>query len=396
MKAAAMRQALRWAVLLVGAVLIASPAWAFQYADCKGRACAWNEMPVAYAIQKPLGVSIDDDAAVAEIQASFNRWDHQHQTLCAPLGFTYQGRLETNKPQAQDFKNVVSFQSANWWLSPEALAVTVMYYDTAGWLREADIVFNAEDYHWTTDESDESKNRYAIRPTLTHEVGHFWGLDHSEETMATMYAYYKASIVAEDLDEDDIRGAAERYCESALPTDDADEQNDSFAFFADLGERTEITARLYDDDWYRLDLQAGKRLKLIVADESPERYKRLELYDLQGDRVDEQDCHGDCAQVLGEAGAARRVALRILGGFDNHGVETARYTVRFKQVLPGDEGQLSDDDSVDETDDADSGGGNRCGCAVGVGESPADLGFAALAVLAGLAAWRRLARRRGL
>lgn len=385
-----MRRAIFGAVLLLGGLLLAVPASAFQYADCNGHPCAWQSMPPAYEIQEPLGVDIEDEAAVEEIQASFNRWDFNHQTFCAPLAFDYQGRTATKKPTVQDYHNVISFRTSNWLVSADALAITLLYSDSSGKLREADIVFNAVNYRWTAGESDTADNLYSIRATLTHEAGHFWGLDHSSDKFATMNAYYKPNIVVEDLDEDDIRAAAERYCDTPLPADDADEQNDSFSYFADLGDRTEVTdRRLYDDDWYRLDLKQGKRLKLIVTDESPDRYKRLELYDLQNNLVDEQDCIGDCAQALGEAGEARRVALRITGGFDHHTVETARYDIRFAQVKPGDEGNLTDDDSADTAVDAQGGNGRGCGCAVGAGRSEADWGFAATALLLGAALLRR-------
>jgi MYXO-CTERM domain-containing protein len=361
MEAMAMRRGLIGG-LFVLALLAAAPAWAYEYSDCGGTDCRWDGMPIRYYVRDPLGVDLDEDRALAEIRASFDRWDHRHQTLCEPLSFDYQGRFESNEGSEQNLKNVVYFETGYWPFGGEALAVTLLWYDQDGFLREADIAFNAGDYLWTTETADPANNVYGVRQTLTHEAGHVWGLDHSADKYATMYAYYKSNIAPEDLDYDDIAGAADRYCGELPPADDLDEPNDSYAYFGELdGVTTLDNRRLYDDDWYRLTLAEGMRLKLTVTDESPKRYKSLELRDLDGNLVDQQRCDGDCAQALGDAGAERRVALVIRGDFDEHQVETTRYTIRLKQVLPGDEGPLTDDDGGDDDDDS----GRGCLCHAG-------------------------------
>lgn len=368
---------------------------AFDYADCGGQACRWGDYPIEYHIAEPLGVSLDETIALAEIQASIERWSAGRQTLCEPLSFSYSGRAPAGAPGTYDGRSVVSFITDDWLWGDETLALTALWYNDAGTVQEADIAFNAVDYQWATGAEVEGDGVYALRPTLTHEAGHFWGLGHSLERRATMYAYYLTRNAAEDLDEDDIRGAAERFCDEPLPADDSFEQNDVFAFPARM---EEVAAgdelRLYDDDWFVMQLASDRRVKVTVRDESTARYKILELYNENGECVDAQDCYGDCAQALGAAGEERWVKLRVAGDFDNQALETARYRLTVEQVVPGQEGELTDDDDggagaadADGDDDDD----DNCGCGVG---ATTDLRNQALCLIISLLIPVGLRRRR--
>ncbi|HPM77766.1 MAG TPA: matrixin family metalloprotease [bacterium] len=362
---------IRLGAALVLTLAAATNAGAFAFTDCNGVACDWASLPVSYSIWEPLGVDGDEEALLAEIRASFDRWAHDRQTFCKPLGFTYNGRIGTGQRAANDGRNIVFFETDYWPYGAQALAVTSCWYDQSGTFVDCDIAINAVNFAWTVDGAGGS---FSLRETLTHEVGHFWGLDHSANSAATMYTYYKPQIAADDLDEDDIRAAAQRFCDGMPPADDAEEQNDSAQLARVLDNRFELTdLRLYDDDWWQFTLAAGMRVKATVADDHPERFKRLELYDADGHRLGAERCDGDCAQALGEAGDERIVSLRVTGEFDEHAVQPERYHLTIEQVAPGDEGELTDDDETTGDDDDDDDG---CGCAVG-----GDRGDAAVAGL---------------
>jgi Matrixin len=382
-------------VLLLAALalVVAAPAGAFEYADCNGLPCQWDTYPISFSIRDPLGVDLPEQATLKVLEDAVMRWNAGRQTFCAPLEFSYQGRITVGDPDARDSRNIVFFESDDWPHPKEALAVTTLWFDGGGKLREADIGFNAVDWTWSLDEANPPEGLYSVKPTLTHEAGHFWGVGHSDLRDATMYAYYKPATNAEDLDEDDIQAAALRFCGEAVPSDDGFEQNDSYFHALPLEDRTELAdLRLYDDDWFRLTLAEGRRLKVTVVDEEPGRYKSLELYGADGAPLDRQPCDGDCAQALGEAGAERIVNLRIHGDFDNHAIDTAQYGFALDQVVPGEEGELTDDDEPASGDDDDDDSGGRCaGC--GVSEPGAGGASTGALLLGGLAALIWLRRR---
>lgn len=54
----------------------------------------------------------------------------------------------------------------------------------------------------------EEKDKIDLRPALLHEIGHFWGLEHSSDPNAIMYTYYHN---ATNLSDDDINGIADLY-----------------------------------------------------------------------------------------------------------------------------------------------------------------------------------------
>lgn len=73
---------------------------------------------------------------------------------------------------------------------PVALAVTVTNYDAdSGRIDGANIVINAERYHWSTAaEPGPACGGYDLQDVLTHEIGHMFGLAHDpRHTDATMY-----------------------------------------------------------------------------------------------------------------------------------------------------------------------------------------------------------------
>lgn len=378
-------------LIVLSSLLAAGPAAAFEYAECAGEICRWEDYPIEYSIRDPLGVDLPEGETVGVIQAAIERWNYTRQTFCEPLEFSYQGRRSTNTPGAQDDHNVVFFETDKWTFGGQALAVTTLWFDAQGYLHEADVAFNAVNFNWTLGDSSQADDLFSVKPTLTHEAGHFWGLDHSAETFATMYAFYRPNIDADDLDADDIAAATELFCGQPLPADDAYEQNDSFFNVAVLdGRRELLDLRLFDGDYFKLELAADRRLKVTVADESAGRFKALELYDVQGNLLGRERCDGDCAQALGEAGPKRPVTLRIHGGFDSHAVETARYSVLLEEVVPGEEGELTDDDTGFDDDDDDN--DRACG---GCGVGDAGDGSIALALLLASWAWFFHVRRRG-
>ena len=366
-------------ILMILVTLVAS-ASAYEFTQCAGKPCGWGQWPVKYLINSAGTPDLGDEVSI--VQKSFARWEAQHQTFCG-IAFSYGGKtsISTSEP---DGKNVILWTESGWTYGPDVLALTQCWFDSNGLFLDCDIVINGQHYRWNVGE-DGDVGDIDLRGTLTHEIGHLWGLDHSDVRESTMFAYYDASSNASDLDYDDIAAAWEVFCEGDLPPDDQYEPDDSRVLADDWGDAgLALTGlKLYDDDWFRFRMPAGKRVKVEVLDEDLLRFKMITMTDARGNVLDQQRCDGDCAVALGDAFAEERtINVALSGEYDQQAVSTAGYDLRIQFVDPGQEGELYDDD------DGDGPGG--CGCDPGgayggtLRGKGSDMGLAALALLAAL------------
>ncbi len=96
---------------------------------------------------------------------------------------------------------------------PGATAI-VSYKPSNGKIVDADIVFNAADWEWSTDGSEEGT--LSLRAVAAHEIGHFLGLAHSDIEEAIMYPTTRVGETAAGaLHDDDITAANALYDEIA-------------------------------------------------------------------------------------------------------------------------------------------------------------------------------------
>jgi hypothetical protein len=124
-------------------------------------------------------------------------------------------------PDADDQRNLVRWVVDDWSdeLDEDALATTLVTYQAStGRIIDADILINAVDHEWSTEERLQNcRSRYDLQNVIAHEVGHFLGLGHApEQQNATMYP--RASMCEDkkrDLDADDIAGVEALYTADA-------------------------------------------------------------------------------------------------------------------------------------------------------------------------------------
>lgn len=190
-----------------------------------GRWLYWPSLCATYAIQQdgsPLrGVSFDE--ASVTLDAAFRTWisagcnESGTPSLGAvPLGSAACDRAEFNPPlRAQagaPNANLLIFRDDSWPYGDRAVDVarTTLTFDTnTGAIFDADIEINSFANELSVPGDHTSQDLQSI---LTHEVGHLFGLAHTEAPRATMNAQYALDDIAyRSLSEDDVQGICEMY-----------------------------------------------------------------------------------------------------------------------------------------------------------------------------------------
>ena len=144
---------------------------------------------------------------------AFNRWSN---AIDPPAQITFvKSPKNTSVSRAiYDGKNIITWGNA----SSGILAIaTIWYYPSTGLVAEVDTVMN-KSYPWAWSNPATTcayQNVYDAQDILTHELGHWMGLDDEYETIyknATMYGYGSMTETLKDtLSSGDIAGVVSIY-----------------------------------------------------------------------------------------------------------------------------------------------------------------------------------------
>ncbi|GMV42036.1 MAG: hypothetical protein AMXMBFR64_37520 [Myxococcales bacterium] len=218
------------------ALFVARPAQAFVVYDTGSQAkigCGipqpqvlhWERSAIPYhlAVDKSGGLDLDD--VEDTVKLSFDAWA---EPVCFTDGRTlrYDGRVPSATvgfdaaPGAKNV-NAVLFVDSGWSHGPGVLGLTTLTYDRCGGvIVDADIELNDQEFDFSVSAVPPT-GRTDLRNTVTHEAGHFLGLDHSKLPKATMYAKAPSGeTIKRDLEQDDIDGLCSIY--EGLATCDVD------------------------------------------------------------------------------------------------------------------------------------------------------------------------------
>lgn len=195
----------RWSValpLLIAVALISTQALAYELrqAPC-GRALIWGSWQASVRIDdRPLEGA---PGAADATRAAFATYAAHGAPVTVELSETEQaGRGE------QDGVSTVTFLRDGWEHGDEVVALTLAtYYVQSSLVFETDIVVDATTRRWSTGAAN--PHRYDVQSVLTHEIGHFFGLDHSRDAEASMAAQSSPGDTSKRvLSEDDRLGIA--------------------------------------------------------------------------------------------------------------------------------------------------------------------------------------------
>ena len=160
---------------------------------------------VLYKIDKRLADSTDDltsDKSTCEaIVTSFDAWSSASSDSSGENLILTLSELITDGQASEDGSNEVFFVESGWAdqtdTDSSTIALTTISWDKDGNILDSDMRLNGEDYVWDTIASESTCLEYAdtnkvtvvdVQNVVTHEAGHFIGIDHSSVAVATMAA----------------------------------------------------------------------------------------------------------------------------------------------------------------------------------------------------------------
>ncbi len=183
-----------------------------------GTSAKWNDsdIPIIYYIN-PENSGLNETDVIEAIKLSFEEWSKPD---CTYVRSQYGGTIISTTASPSDYKNLLFFIYDKW---PDelggygtiAVCTPAIYSD--GYIKDADIRFNAADFKWST---SGEKGKMDLQNIATHEIGHFFGLDHTMVFGATMYPYSGlAETGGRSIEEDDIKGICYLYPDKLSSTE---------------------------------------------------------------------------------------------------------------------------------------------------------------------------------
>lgn len=138
------------------------------------------------------------------IQDSFARWRAIRESN---LDFEFTGPVAPGVTNANDNINTLRFVGSN--ITAGVFAVTITTFDTTtGEITDADMELNDRDFTWDTlgpTGTAGTPGRAIIENVVTHEIGHFVGLDHPMNAQSTLFYASSAGVISQaSLERDDV------------------------------------------------------------------------------------------------------------------------------------------------------------------------------------------------
>lgn len=187
------------AALVFTVLLAARPAAAFvRYRSESGCPYSWRTRSITIHAYPRDVADMTTEQVAAAIEGSIEPWTKRNAALagCTDLDLKLTVHDTTEAPPTARFdrRNIVSMRTDAWCApkadgspdprcaephDPSALAITSVFARGYGEIVDADIEVNAVNFLWGDLVSTPDASSQDLQNALTHEVGHFIGLDHT-------------------------------------------------------------------------------------------------------------------------------------------------------------------------------------------------------------------------
>lgn len=166
--------------------------YTFNFVD-EDKPIKWGNTTQALAVDTSSISSLSETDAQSIINDIIGRWNQTH-----PL-------INTQITQGQNAVNKLTFSNSSIYLGPNVVGVTVTTHDLqSGELIEGEIIIN-DNFNFSSDPNSE----LYLGDVVSHELGHFWGLGHSQLLNSSMfYRLRKGQHVPHS---DDVAGLKSLY-----------------------------------------------------------------------------------------------------------------------------------------------------------------------------------------
>ena len=151
------------------------------------------------------------------VRDSFRAWEN---AVTSDLRFVDEGTGSFTK-SSTDRRNVIVYDPTGFDIGAPrgtgVVAITTINWDTFGNITDTDIIFNGRDFSFSVSAVPDTRGGVVdLQDTMTHEIGHLIGLDHSplsgsSADQPTMHPFASPEAAGRSLAADDIAGITHLY-----------------------------------------------------------------------------------------------------------------------------------------------------------------------------------------
>jgi len=184
-----------------------------------------SELPLQYRVNSTNN-DMTPQQAVNTITDSFATWD---AVTTSSVATSYGGTTGATGFNMNDNQSTLSFIDLDNDVNYPTIGLTVISYYAGSSgnfvvsggrvfdrIIDADIVFNDDEVTFVPGTETPQGSEFDLQSVATHEIGHVFGLNHSDVSSATMYAYGTAGSTAQrTLERDDVDAIS--YVYTAMP-----------------------------------------------------------------------------------------------------------------------------------------------------------------------------------